>query len=451
MLIIITNWLGKILFRSKTSVSNHDMDALGSLSPSSDQAELLKTRFSSFEQCVSDKVLSRHLLRLSEEILLNRDLNSFHLDIAGNHQLFTDCDIPVKSLIKYESAVAVFPLTGGEQSSFGHLWVFEDLDDHIKMNHLHKLEGSEEIVTSYPGLKVFVVSDTEFIGNSWKLAFHLARKALRDNQLKRKLALEWIVTGDVDSYGQTRKVNLGNKLALTTDRNWLLPRANYGDWPANWEPGGSVRVAGDVEEAVNRIARTTVQKAEPLAWPEKIKHIYSLSSKAETTVVVAAVLSCLNKLTLFTSSDQNLSIEPASNIKKFLKDHTDIQVTIAENRIPSDDVFAIERYIEKEMQLSKRTSDDELSIIHVTTGTKLMFLAASNIARNYPNVWLAYRDIGLNEKSTTDYTAIYYEGLQPTTRILKEHTGNKSRFAGSLTTKDLIDLLSSKFLTQRDD
>ena len=91
----------------------------------------------------------------------------------------------------------------------------------------------------------------------------------------------------------------------------------------------------------------------------------------------------------------------------------------------------------------------ELKVIHVTTGTKLMLLAASNIARNNPNVWLAYRDIGLNSKSTTDYTAINYEGLQPTTHILKERTANKNRFTHSLKTKDLIDLLSSKFLAQK--
>lgn len=418
------------------------MNALGSLSHSAKQVQLLLKRFSSFKNDVSEVLLRKHLLILSEEILLSNNLYRSYIDIAGDFPVFTNCNMLLTELVEHNSAVAVFPLSD-KQPSLRHLWVFEDTDNSLVNDHLPKLEDNEEIRENFPDLKVFVTPDMVFTGNSWKLAFHLARMALRNKQLRSKLAQEWIVSGNVDSEEGTKRIELGNKLDITTYRNWLLPRSNHGGWQANWEPGGRVLVAGSVEEAIDRITKGTVQKAEPMAWPEHIKDIYSLSSIAETTVVVAAILSGLKKITVFPSENHDLSVVPASSVKLFLENFTDIQVNIADNKIPFDDVYAIEQYMRKEMQLEKQTSETRLSIIHVTTGTKLMLLAASNIARNYPNVWLVYREISLNDKSSTDYTAIYYEGLQPTTRILKQESGGNEN-SDKLTAIDLGRLLSSK-------
>ena len=233
-----SNWLSHVLFR-KTSISKHDMNALGSLSSSHEQVELLNTRLLSFKPSTSENIFNRHILRLCEEILLNPDLNHTYLSIAGDFLMFAHCDTPLRQFTKQNSACAVFPLLD-EPPSFSHLWVFEDHDDILSNDHLLELQAGKEIKASFPSLKVFVIPDTEFIGNSWKLAFHMARKALQDKQLRKKLALEWIVSGDVDSEEQIKKVQLGNKLDLATERNWLLPRANYRDSSSNWQTKGIV-------------------------------------------------------------------------------------------------------------------------------------------------------------------------------------------------------------------
>jgi len=440
------DWLGKILFR-KTNIelNNHDMNALGSLSFSRNNKKLLNTRFPEFMKEATKEQLEKHQLRLGEEIILEGNLDGYSA-IAGDLKLFANCNMTVRELIKYRSAVAVFPLSSNSPV-IRHLWIFEDPDNRIETDHLSLLQNRGALAEIYPKLKVFIVPDTEFVGNSWELAFHLAKIALCKKSLREKLAREWIVSGAVDMNRQVRKVTIGNKFLIETDRNWLLPWANYGDWPSNWHPNGHVFVAGSVDEATNRIVGRNVQKGVPIPWPDNIKHIYSLSSRAETTVVVAAILSRLTEITVFCSSNQEISIAPALHIKSFLEKHTDIQVSIAEDIIPSDDVYEIEQYMEKKMRLNKSTANTELVLLHVTTGTKLMLLAASNIARNYPNVWLVYRDISLNDKSSTDFISINYNSLQPTTHIL-ECNNIRMPVSHHITTKHLLRLLNSRTIEE---
>jgi phosphoribosyl 1,2-cyclic phosphodiesterase len=94
----------------------------------------------------------------------------------------------------------------------------------------------------------------------------------------------------------------------------------------------------------------------------------------------------LPEITVFCSDSTDISIIPAMHTKEFLERNKDIMVSIVKARIPSDDVYRIEQFLEKEMRLNEKTTDTRLILLHITTGTKLMLLAASNIARNYPNV-----------------------------------------------------------------
>jgi len=443
---MISNWLGEVLFRSQSLYEKYDLEQLGSLSFSDEQQDILLKRFSAFQQKVTKTEFNRHMLRYCEEILLNKELQNSYAHVIEDFLIFKRCDAPLKALIKLESAVSVFPtLNEGSSPSIKHLWVFEDINNLIQRDHLTNLEGGKEISELYPNLRVFILPPSHFIGKSWKLAFYLAKEALKSNNsnLKKKLAKNWIVTGDVNLEKLVLKIKLGNKIELETTRNWLLPRANHGDWPSNWNPKGTATVVVNIEEAVNRIIGKSVQKEEPINWPSNISNIYSPTSNAETTVIVAAVLCGLNKITLFQSDNKQFSIEPAANIHKFIKKHSNITPVITINKIPSNDIYAIEQFFEREMHLDKTTAETDLTILHITTGNKLMLLAASSIAKRYPNVWLVYRDRGLNKESSTDYIAINYEGLQPTTRTLKADSKIWKKFSGTLTQDSLISLLSS--------
>lgn len=353
------------------------------------------------------------MLSLSLGETVPENLNSF----LSNIRPFGSNTPPFKRLSSFQFASSVFPLKGDRYPLFAHLWVCKDEADVLGPDNLDQLEDSESIHEKYPDIKVFIVHPrrTDTIkGDSWQLAFHMALHGLDDKTFSRQLAEDWLVTGSVNS-GEICHVELGNKLELATKRNWLLPRANHGEWKENWRPKGRVLTAVSIEEAIDRISGRGVQRGGKLEWPEGFSRMFSFSSRAETTVAAATIMSDVDELVLLPSTNDCESYIPAVNIRDFLRKHTETNIIIPDYRIPSDDVYKIEKYIEKVMTDLNDGNPSEKTFFHITTGNKLMSFAAANIARRDPNVYLVYRD---KDNTGHDFTTIFYNGREPSTAVL---------------------------------
>lgn len=375
------------------------------------------------DSSVLETISGTMLVNLAEEALLtiscNIEIPDHIYAILSDVSPFGEGYPPLRLLKEMRSAVAVFPLHGIAEPALAHIWLFHDDKDMLGSDQFSKMNGASEFHAANPDIKVFIFlpphySTQDILGRSWQLAYGLARVVIDDSDLKMELASNWLLTGSVNN-SIVEKVKLGNKTALITNRNWLIPRDNHGDIPPSWNPRGKVLYTSSIEEAKDRIIGRVVKRSGKICWPGGVRRLCSFSSRAETTVVAAAILSGVDELVLFVSDNDEESYIPALNIKEFLEEHSVINVIIPDDRIPSDDVYAIEKYISTQMESVFTSGSSEKVIFHVTTGNKLMSFAVSNIARRNPYLWLVYRD---RDKGDHEYTALFYDGLEPTTATL---------------------------------
>jgi len=421
---------------------------LGSSDLPEEKNKTIIDRMDRFEK-INYNCFLEHLSLISEEYLVSENRGEFFpvlVQKIQDHRLFGDGFPTVSSLELLQNGVAVFPIVNPNNDNvptLGHLWVFRDSNNILEIDHRNRLEGLDDCMAGFPELKVYIRQSLpgKIVGTSWLVAYYLAIQAVDNSELRETLAKEWLVTGEVDSDTlKLEKVLIDNKTSVVTDRNWLFPRENRSDLPQGWDHEGTVRHAGSVEEAVDIILERGITRSGKIPWPKNVSTIYSFSSEAETTVVVSTLLSGASRLELFTSDSMNRSIKPAQNVLKYFEQNTDIQVHIHEDRISASDVYEAEKYLKGKIGLSDKNGNDNPILIHVTTGNKLMHFAAANIARQFQNVMLVYRERGLDD---LDYIGINYDRYQPVTTILEAgFPYNHSNSAASPDRESLIALLS---------
>ncbi|HMO50099.1 MAG TPA: hypothetical protein PKE26_05200 [Kiritimatiellia bacterium] len=324
-------------------------------------------------------------------------------------------------------AAVVVPLRtdhGGPGTA--QIWVVHDPEDRLSAYVTSELTEMNAVLADAPGYRVFTVSyDTPnkgFVGRSWQLGGRLALRALREDSEHTTvldLASRWIISGCVGSNGHAVGVVLGNKLRLSTDRDWLLPSENRGDIPDNWNPPGARRLASTEDAAWSLVSGKGTREEEPAEWPQKVYVLHSLVSGAWKPIVAAALLSGTKRMTLWHTNNEELSRSRAFA----LKEKVFPALAAAGIRIPeigepllisSTNLAEAERNLRPLVEENLREYGTVL--FNITNGNRLVALAPNNLARRHSGLCLVYRDV---DDKGHDFTGIRYDDFEPTTFTLR--------------------------------
>jgi hypothetical protein len=324
-------------------------------------------------------------------------------------------DFPsLDKLIQSNASVAVFPLldTNGGKPGVAHIWLFEaDLLSGCP-DHSDYLQGIN-VSNSAEDLKVFVSSSntkSTICGESWQLAFAMARKGLYDLDLRKKIAQNWIFTGKVRG-DHISEIEIGNKMDLHTERTWLIPRENSDGAPF----GKKIRTAGNIDEAYAWVTGQGIHRSGIVEWPKAVFELHSFVSRGVRPVIAAAVLSQAERIVLWHSDNEDESLEPAWCTYKMLKELLPEKEVLEPKLISSKDLYEAEKTLGK--YLSSRDTIGKV-VFNITQGNRLMSLAPHYLARMDSNIWLVYRDYDCMEN--LQYVGIHYkqDGDSPTTMFL---------------------------------
>ncbi len=292
------------------------------------------------------------------------------------------------------------------------------------------LEGCETLLASanLTNPQVFVTSslgsNATFEGPSWQLGGALAALALatRDSDAIRRLACDWIATGEVTNLA-VKQVPVGNKLAVSTWRKWLLPEENRRDAEKHlckkpYHP------ASRVDNAWRVVSNRGTALAEAESWPTNVSVLHSLASFGMRPVVASVLLCHPKRLVLWHSTDPT-SKEAAARIKETVEalkvgGHLDAAMTVdfPFKEISSSNLAEAENQVRA--GLFPTLADDGLVLFNTTPGNFLMKLAVHNEALPFSGtptskVWLVYRDF---DCEGVGFTAIRYSGTLPETLTL---------------------------------
>lgn len=382
----------------------HLLDDLGALKPEWLEPEVFRSmeknlRFDPDVCATWKRAMAEELLLMAAEgHTVNRDM----LEMFGGVCPFNDGPVLQECLGK-PAAVGVFPTTGKESCGIGHVWVIEGLDYRDPMT----AEGGEDF---QQGLAI-ATSHSSVSGQSWQLAANLAIRALEANdaegKLRRELARNWIATGTVDERQLVGRVELGNKLSLQTERNWLLPRDNYGDIsPA--VGNRRIRFAPDVDSARAVVSGEGIRRGEyGNDWPGQVEAIHVLIGGDIKAALASILYSPVEApVHLWCSGNEQYSVVPAKALKEILCWLRPKTVVKPPHELSSADMVSAEQSLRRHFQ--NQWPPPETSILfNVTSGNRLMSYAVQSIALQIPNLKLIYRDIDDTEEhrySMLDYS-----------------------------------------------
>jgi len=363
---------------------------------------------------------SSHLLDLlAEEVLLriSLDIPTPESVLKGvlDHRLFGDDFPPLCDFLGCKAALAVFPLGTLDESlpTVGHIWVFQASAERTYPDHREKLDGHSNVVDVLENRMVYVTmpdSSQSINGESWQLAFMMAVKALYNSSRMRECALNWLFTGRVRGE-RILEVGLFNKTELQTDRNLLIPRANY-------EVGvfsKKVKTVTSIDEALAWVSNTGIRSLGKSDWPDEVVELHSFTSAAISPVIAAAILSQPQRIVLWHSGNEEVSEKPAWAIFSMLRE------LLIDTDIKEPQLISSSNLSDVEKTLRNHFEGEDLSgriVFNITQGNRLMALGPHFLARSDPAIWLVYRDNDLTD--SLEYAAIHYKegSSSPSTLLL---------------------------------
>ena len=307
------------------------------------------------------------LLFIKDESLKNTK------ELFTNYFPFSNISGTFSELDKENLSLAFFPINTGSsgQGSWALLALFE---------HSGKL---------FFDLKECLWKKEWSNGNSWKLAYNLAQKALHEPDFKDSLAKEWIITGDVDELGKVKRVELGNKLMLPTKRNWLVPLENINQISPETAARKVIRSADMLETAWNHITGKGVKATGEQDWPEEVDELHVLVGGNIKAQVGSILLTKCKKVVLWHSESNDFSKIPAKQIEEVVNVIYRGSLFIEAKYLSSKDMAEAEKTL---VNYFKEKNSSLKILFNVTSGNRLMSYAAQSIARLHPNVDLIYRD-----------------------------------------------------------
>ena len=290
-------------------------------------------------------------------------------------------------------------------------------------------------------------------GPSYKLAEALAGKLLKEGTPRQifEAAKNWIVTGDVDENGNVRKVELGNKLELSTDRSFIAPDKNYISERQGLET--TVKFADTVEAAWNHITNQGTKNIPEASFPPETDELHVLVGGNIKAQVASIIFSNPKKVFLWYSESVKDSKEPAEYIeyavKRYMKEfNKPVIEKIEKNLLSSKSMAEAEKTLKEHFDGVRQNRS---VIFNVTSGNRIMSYAVQTIARAYRNIELVYRDIDEPEDAEKYFfTRLIYNEFPPYSgkiwgkaneRISMEFLCGKDRYEDG---KDFYDKLIKK-------
>lgn len=299
----------------------------------------------------------------------------------------------LKAPKRLSCSAALFPLASleGGEASVGVEWAYHDDAAVVR----HWTDQPEE------GL----------CGESNTLAQGLVKLASQRSaagELRRNLAVEWIVSGVLrPERDEVGKVELGNKAQLAQrfplkSRKWLLPEENYrelGTLPS------TTRYAGNLNTALAHISGVGVGEASSVAWPQEPPMLHQLVGGNPAVNIATPCLFAVGSVCLWYSAQSEAKM-------KLIDAVLSGDLAVSARRMDSASMIQAER--ELEAQLGDELAKGGQVVFNVTSGNRLMSYAVQSMASRYPNVWLIYKDIDQN----SHYTLIRYLNGVPFTGVL---------------------------------
>lgn len=368
-----------------TVVRTRLMDLLGTLTAT----HLEVDRLGQMRECIGGNTF---LLRaweqaVAEEILLldgegaciPEDLLNGFRDV----RLFGEENPPLQACLGMGAAAGVFPLRSEPSPGLGHVWVIPGMDLQVRR------EGAGKLPSGF-GVG-FVSSHSDFNGDSWQLAAHLALSAIQFG-LRRELARDWLVTGAVGNKGRIQRVEVGNKLSIRTRRRWIIPAGNVKDLPPS--VGRKViRNAYDMDSAWAVVSGKGVRRDRTVCeWPADVSEIHVLMG-GDIKAALASVLYSSSKaqVHLWHSENKEFSAVPAAALKEIVH-WLRPNAVILRHHISSSDMAEAEQSLRNHFLEAKKGAGAVI-LFNVTSGNRLMSYAAQSMAMQIPNMKLVYRDV----------------------------------------------------------
>jgi len=255
---------------------------------------------------------------------------------------------------------------------------------------------------------------------SWTLAARLAIQALDSSaEIRRRLACDWIVTGDVKKSGAIERVDTGGKVRIKARPKWMFPAINRPDVAGHadrlnaWFPS-------TLDAAWALLSNQGVVDVGQANWPQEVEVVHSFTSGAWQPVMATLLLVAPRRLVLW-HSKEDISKKPAEAIRDLLRPGfwTDKPPTVELNQVDSgakQNVELAEVLASLRKPLEADLAGGETVLFNVTQGNRMMAFAAHSLAQQHSNLWLLYRDL---DAADFEFTSIRYDGLMPTTETIR--------------------------------
>ncbi len=320
------------------------------------------------------------------------------------------------------------------------LWLTDRLD--VGIDHSARIQEWTDAGIPFEQYSVFLITypaaanGRPISQRSWTLAAHLAHRALSDADgcgIRRSLARDWIVTGDVRRDLSIEPVAIGNKCHIRCDRRWMFPPDNRPAVNRRVSLGygnrlRTTRFPATVEAAWALLTNRGVVEGGTADWPQDLGVLHSFTSGAWQPVLASLLLAAPRRLVLW-HSREDVSAKPAEFIERLLEPGfwTDsppkvcVKPAFSEEK-PNVELAEVQARIRA--TLESDLAGGNIVLFNVTQGNRMMAFAAHGLAQLHPNLWLMYRDV---DAPPFEFTIIRYEGSLPTTEIIRPDGGARAR------------------------
>lgn len=314
-----------------------------------------------------------------------------------------------QSLLKRWPGLARIPLAGPDTPDL------VALGDKVVAMALYPMTGQGEDADC--GLRLLVEGESQCLnigpdhtGTSWGLADALCSRVLGkpgDVHTRVALAKDWIVTGRVLPGEKVGFVTFKNKGRVDCGtRIWLVPAANGGDARGL----RSYRLAASVDDAVAHVTGEGTTEGEELKFPATPK-LHALCGGQIESVILSIILGKPSEVLLW-HSKQSFSIKSKTFLAAMSKE---LGCEMETREMPSDSLALAERKLREHLQSELTTGNPVY--FNITSGNLLMRMAVFQIARQFPNLRLIYKNADL--KTEPIYDCIRFPGSQALTQIYK--------------------------------
>jgi hypothetical protein len=275
----------------------------------------------------------------------------------------------LSSIVNHSAAAAVFPCDGDSAAGM-QVWVTRE---------------DAKNTTYFAG-----GGSRELNGSSYRLAEKLAERALGEPDVKRNLASDWIISGDVDESGAVRAVDIGNKLTMATNRQWMLPLGNREDVEAQYDSiRRRPRLVRRLDAAWAMVSGKGFSDAD-CPVPDHLDVLFSFVSRNRFTLPLMASRLRPGRILLWHSEDEEHGVQRAKQVCSLLAELVPESEVLPPRQLQdAGDLQSVFKEIRKELE--QTVGCGESACFSLTNATWLMRYAALTACSFYPEIPILYQ------------------------------------------------------------